>query len=40
LADQNDADFFGYLSDQQRTDLTDLLKDIVRRRDLKNIPIS
>ncbi|HEY1923106.1 MAG TPA: MarR family transcriptional regulator [Tepidisphaeraceae bacterium] len=40
LADQNDAEFFGYLSDQQRTDLTDLLKDIVRRRDLKNIPIS
>jgi len=40
LADQNDAEFFGYLSDEQRSDLTTLLKDIVRQRGLKDVPIN
>src|ERR1700722_31193 len=36
LADQNDAEFFGQLTDQQRSGLIALLKDIVRKRDLRN----
>lgn len=38
LADKNDAAFFGHLSDEQRDTLTGLLKDIVRRHKLKDIP--
>jgi DNA-binding MarR family transcriptional regulator len=39
LADQNDAEFFGFLSDQKRSDLIDLLKEIVARQNLKNVPV-
>lgn len=38
LADENDAEFFGHLTDEQRDAVTDLLKDIVRRHGLKDIP--
>ena len=38
LADENDSEFFGHLSDEQRDQLADLLKDVVRRRGLKGIP--
>jgi len=38
LADKNDSEFFGHLSDEQRDQLADLLKDLVRRRGLKGIP--
>jgi DNA-binding MarR family transcriptional regulator len=40
LADRNDAEFFGHLSDEQRSGLMILLKDIVLHRDLKDIPIN
>jgi DNA-binding MarR family transcriptional regulator len=39
LADQNDAEFFGYLSDRRKSDLIDLLKDIVQKQNLKNVPV-
>jgi DNA-binding MarR family transcriptional regulator len=38
LGDQNDAEFFGHLSDPERIGLISLLKDVVRRRDLKTVP--
>jgi DNA-binding MarR family transcriptional regulator len=40
LADKNDAEFFDHLSDSERADLIALLKDIVRRRGLKDVPIN
>ncbi|HEY2881117.1 MAG TPA: MarR family transcriptional regulator [Pirellulales bacterium] len=40
LADQNDAEFFGHLTDEQRSGLMVLLKDIVRKRELKDIPVN
>ena len=39
LADRNDAEFFGHLTDDQRAGLSDLLKDIVYRHDVKDVPI-
>lgn len=39
LADANDAEFFGHLGDEQRMKLVELMKDIVRRHELKNVPI-
>jgi DNA-binding MarR family transcriptional regulator len=39
LADGNDAEFFGHLTDAQRSMLTNLLKDIVGRRGLSNVPV-
>jgi DNA-binding MarR family transcriptional regulator len=39
LADQNDAEFFSYLSDEQRSNFTSLLKDIVFQSGLSNVPI-
>jgi DNA-binding MarR family transcriptional regulator len=39
LADRNDAEFFGHLTDDQRAGLTDLLKDIAHRHDLKDVPV-
>ena len=39
LADHNDAEFFGPLTGQQRSALIALLKDIVRERGLKDVPI-
>ena len=38
LADESDAEFFGHLTDEQRDAVTDLLKDIVRRLGLKDVP--
>lgn len=38
LADENDAEFFGHLTGEQRGVVTDLLKDVVRRHGLKDIP--
>jgi DNA-binding MarR family transcriptional regulator len=38
LADANDAEFFGHLTDEQRDRLTELLQDIVRRHGLKDLP--
>ena len=40
LADRNDAEFFNHLSEKQRHDLIELLKEIVHRRQLKEVPIS
>jgi DNA-binding MarR family transcriptional regulator len=40
LADQNDAEFFGQLTDEQRSDLIALLKDIVRERELRHVPVN
>jgi DNA-binding MarR family transcriptional regulator len=40
LADQNDAEFFGRLTDEQRSGLLALLKDIVRERQLKDVPVN
>ena len=40
LADQNDAEFFAHLSDEQRSSLMTLLKDIVRQRRLNDVPIN
>ncbi len=39
LADANDAEFFGHLGDEQRMQLMELMKDIVRRHALKNVPV-
>jgi DNA-binding MarR family transcriptional regulator len=39
LADQNDAEFFGHLTPAERARLQGAMKDIVRRRGLKEIPV-
>jgi DNA-binding MarR family transcriptional regulator len=38
LADRNDAEFFGHLNPSDRAALEKMLRDIVRRHDLKIIP--
>ena len=38
LADRNDAEFFGHLDPAERAALKEILRDIVRRHDLKTIP--
>lgn len=38
LADQNDAHFFGHLSTDDKTRLAKLMKDIIGRQKLKQIP--
>ena len=38
LADRNDAEFFGHLAQCERAALEKMLRDIVRRHDLKTIP--
>jgi len=38
LADRNDAEFFGHLKPSERATLEKMLRDIVRRHDLKTIP--
>jgi DNA-binding MarR family transcriptional regulator len=40
FADQNDAEFFGHLSDEQRSGLIALLKDIVHQHELRDVPIN
>ncbi len=39
LADRNDEEFFGHLSGDDRHKLETLMKDIVRRRTLKAVPV-
>jgi DNA-binding MarR family transcriptional regulator len=39
LADQNDAEFFGHLTRAERATIESAMKEIVRRRDLRNIPV-
>lgn len=39
LADENDAEFFGHLTLQDRAILTGMLQDIVRRNGWKNVPV-
>jgi DNA-binding MarR family transcriptional regulator len=39
LADQNDAEFFGHLSPQQRTAIEHAMQDIVRKLGLRAMPV-
>jgi DNA-binding MarR family transcriptional regulator len=39
LADENDAEFFSHLNVKERSMVEHVLKDIVRMRDLKSIPV-
>jgi DNA-binding MarR family transcriptional regulator len=39
LADQNDAEFFDHLTDQERTTVERILKEIVKIRGLKSLPV-
>jgi DNA-binding MarR family transcriptional regulator len=39
LADRNDAEFFGHLSAEEQTALTNTLKEIVNRRQLNGVPV-
>jgi DNA-binding MarR family transcriptional regulator len=39
LADQNDAEFFGHLTIEQRENIQAILEEIVRRRQLTTIPV-
>jgi DNA-binding MarR family transcriptional regulator len=39
LADRNDAAFFGHLSTAERAELIARMQDIVRRHNLKNVPV-
>jgi DNA-binding MarR family transcriptional regulator len=39
LADRNDEEFFGHFSPSERAALKDLLVDLVRRHELRNIPV-
>lgn len=40
LADQNDAHFFGHLAPAQREALMSMLQEIVRRHDLRHVPVA
>lgn len=39
LADRNDEEFFGSLSKAQRTELMNLLQDVARRNEIRNVPV-
>jgi DNA-binding MarR family transcriptional regulator len=39
LADDNDAEFFGHLSQQARSELLGLLRDLVRHHRLESVPV-
>jgi len=39
LADENDREFFGHLTNQARHDLVQLLRDIVQRQGWKDLPV-
>jgi DNA-binding MarR family transcriptional regulator len=39
LADENDHEFFGHLSDRERASLSSLLEEIVHRHGLKSVPV-
>ena len=38
-ADRNDAEFFGHLKPGERTMIESIMREIVRRNDLRNIPV-
>ena len=38
IADENDADFFGHLSADQRNSIETIMRDIVQRRGLRTVP--
>jgi DNA-binding MarR family transcriptional regulator len=40
IADQNDADFFGYLPQSKRNDLIHILRNIVVEHQLKELPVN
>jgi DNA-binding MarR family transcriptional regulator len=40
LADQNDAEFFDHLSAKERTTVERVLREIVKKRGLKSIPVN
>ncbi|MBN9518792.1 winged helix-turn-helix transcriptional regulator [bacterium] len=40
LADANDAEFFGHLGVGQRAALVEVMKDVVRRHGLKDVPVA
>jgi DNA-binding MarR family transcriptional regulator len=40
LADANDAEFFGHLNKKQRTELVELMKELVHRHGLKDVPVA
>ncbi len=40
LADQNDHEFFGHLSDKQRAQLAALVRELVQRHGWKDVPVS
>ncbi len=40
LADQNDREFFGHLNPEQKTWLVNLLRDIVRQHEWKDLPVN
>jgi DNA-binding MarR family transcriptional regulator len=39
LADRNDSEFFGHMSKEEILSLIGTLKDIVRRRNVKGVPV-
>lgn len=39
LADRNDAEFFGHLKPAERAAVETLMRDIVRRHDLRGVPV-
>jgi DNA-binding MarR family transcriptional regulator len=39
LADRNDAEFFGHLGADERASVEALLRDVVRRRSLRGVPV-
>lgn len=39
LADENDREFFGHLKPAERTNLVNLLQDVVRRHGWKDLPV-
>lgn len=40
LADENDSEFFGHLTRQQKAEVGAILKEVVRRQGWKDIPVS
>ncbi len=40
LADENEAEFFAHLTPAERAMLETVLKDIVRRKGLRNVPVT
>jgi DNA-binding MarR family transcriptional regulator len=39
IADRNDKEFFGHMTDAEKKTLEDMMKEIVRRRGLKAVPL-